>query len=153
MFTGLIKLQEDQRKLCKQLWCMLQKFSWIFGRENKSMVWWPGEEQILIVWNNNNYSIIIIIASMSSGQCTLIELGSLYLWTNNQTTPPRKTKLFAYINSRKSLKQTSQKNYRTLVFLLVLGHMQKFSHFWAQMKIHPKCQLGRFCPLWALQLI
>ena len=24
--------------------------------------------------------------------------------------------------------------------------MQKISHFWAQMKKDPKCQLGRFCP-------
>ena len=27
-----------------------------------------------------------------------------------------------------------------------MGHMQKVSHFWAQMKKNAKCQLGRFCP-------
>ena len=32
-------------------------------------------------------------------------------------------------------KQTSQRNYyRTLIFLIILDHLQKFSHFWAQMK-------------------
>ena len=43
-------------------------------------------------------------------------------------------------------KQTSQKKYKTLIFLIMLGHMQKISHFCAQMKKDPKCQLGRFCP-------
>ena len=38
------------------------------------------------------------------------------------------TMLFAFVNSWKS-KQTSQKNYRTLIFLIMLGHMQKVSHF------------------------
>ena len=28
----------------------------------------------------------------------------------------------------------------------MLGHMQKVSHFSAQMKKNAKCQLGRFCP-------
>ena len=28
----------------------------------------------------------------------------------------------------------------------MLGHMEKVSHFWAQMKKNAKCQLGRFCP-------
>ena len=39
-----------------------------------------------------------------------------------------------------------QKKYKRLIFLIMLGHMQKISHFWAQMKKDPKCQLGRFCP-------
>ena len=43
-------------------------------------------------------------------------------------------------------KQTSPKKYRTLISLILLGHMQKISHFWAKMKKDPKCQLGRFCP-------
>ena len=28
----------------------------------------------------------------------------------------------------------------------MLGHMQKVIFFWAQMKKHPNCQLGHFCP-------
>ena len=43
-------------------------------------------------------------------------------------------------------KQTSQKYYRTLIFLTMLGHMQKVSHFLAQMKKNAKCNLGHFCP-------
>ena len=43
-------------------------------------------------------------------------------------------------------KQTSQKYYRTLILLTMLGHMQKVSHFSAQMKKNAKCQLGHFCP-------
>lgn len=30
--------------------------------------------------------------------------------------------------------------------LILLGHMQKISHFWAKIKKDPKCQLGHFCP-------
>ena len=40
----------------------------------------------------------------------------------------------------------AKKKYKTLIFLIMLGHLQKISHFWAQMKKDPKCQLGRFCP-------
>jgi len=40
----------------------------------------------------------------------------------------------------------SPKKYRTLIFLIMMGHMPKISHFWAKMKKDPKCQLGRFCP-------
>ena len=43
-------------------------------------------------------------------------------------------------------KETSPKKYRTLISLILLGHMQKISHFWAKTKKDPKCQLGRFCP-------
>ena len=43
-------------------------------------------------------------------------------------------------------KQTSQKIYKTLIFLITLGRMQKIRHYWAQMKKGPKFQLGRFCP-------
>ena len=43
-------------------------------------------------------------------------------------------------------KQTSPKKYRTLISLILLGHMQKISHFWAKMRKDPKCQLGHFCP-------
>ena len=44
-------------------------------------------------------------------------------------------------------KQTSQKKYyTTLIFLIMLGHMQKVSNSQAQMKKHPKCQLESFCP-------
>ena len=44
-------------------------------------------------------------------------------------------------------KQTSSKKYRTLIFLIMLGHMQlKSAFFGAKMKKDPKCQLGRFCP-------
>ena len=44
-------------------------------------------------------------------------------------------------------KQTSQENYRTLIFLIILGYMQKVSHFSAQLKKkNAKCQLGHFCP-------
>jgi len=46
-------------------------------------------------------------------------------------------------------KQTSPKKYRTLISLILLGHMQKISHFWAKMKKDPKCQ---FLP-GALQLL
>jgi len=47
-------------------------------------------------------------------------------------------------------KQTSQKKYRTLIFLTMLGHMQKISHFWAQMKKEPfscatLCGLSAIC--------
>ena len=45
-----------------------------------------------------------------------------------------------------SKKQTSQKNYRTLIFLITLGHMQDVRHFWAQMKNNAKCQLRHFGP-------
>ena len=38
-------------------------------------------------------------------------------------------------------KQTSQKYYRTLIFLLMLGHMQKVST-----NEKKRIQLGRFCP-------
>ena len=47
-------------------------------------------------------------------------------------------------------KQASQKNYRTLIFLVMLGHMQKVSHFWTQMKKTPKMSVRTFLP-WALQ--
>ena len=43
-------------------------------------------------------------------------------------------------------KKWSQKYCRTLIWLIMLGHMQKVSHFWAQMRKNAKCQLGRFCP-------
>ena len=38
-------------------------------------------------------------------------------------------------------KQTSQKYYRTLIFLLMLGHMQKVST-----NEKKRSQLGHFCP-------
>ena len=34
------------------------------------------------------------LASVNSGPCAVIELATQYLGTNNQTTPPRKTKLY-----------------------------------------------------------
>ena len=59
--------------------------------------------------------------------------------------PPRKTKFFATLILGNK-KQTSPKKYRKIIFIILLGHMQKISHFWAKMKKDPKCQLGRFCP-------
>ena len=63
----------------------------------------------------------------------LASMNSAMLGTNDHTMPPRKTKLFAYVNSWKS-KTNQPKKYKTLIFLIMLGHMQKISHFWAQMK-------------------
>jgi len=48
-------------------------------------------------------------------------------------------------------KQTSQKYYRTLIFLIMLGYMQKASHFSAQMKKKRKMLVRTFLPR-ALQL-
>ena len=67
------------------------------------------------------------------------------LGTNDETTPPQKTKLFAYVNSWKSKTNQPKKKYTTLFFFIMLGQMQKISHFWAQVEKNPKCQLVHFC--------
>ena len=68
------------------------------------------------------------------GQHAVIELTTQYLRMNNQTHCCEKWRLLHTLLLGNQ-KQTSQRNYyRTLIFLIILGQLQKFSHFWAQMK-------------------
>ena len=67
-------------------------------------------------------------------------------WDEQSNNAAAKNEAFCIRKILGNIKQTNQKKYRTPIFLIMLGHMQKINHLWAQMKTDPKCQLGRFCP-------